>query len=297
MLTKSATLAADAVILDLEDAVPILEKETARIMIRDAIAAIKQEGSSVFVRVNALSTKMTAEDLNHVVVQSLAGIMLAKSESVDDLQELDNMLTSAERLSGFRRKKLTIIPLIESAKGVLNAHDIAKGSKRVIALAFGAGDYYRDLGRNVTSLSPEQTELLYARSRIVNCCVAASIQPIDAPYFGLLTDKAGFREEVKLGVRLGFKGKLLVHPTQIEPTNDLFSPLKDETKYALELVKAFKEAQKTGLGAVSFDGKMVDYMHYQQAKELIALSRAVSKRKALTKRKPHVTLDHFFTHG
>lgn len=297
MLTKSATLDTDAIILDLEDAVPILNKETARIMTRDAISAIKLGGSSVFVRVNALSTKMTVDDLKYVVVKGLDGIMLAKSESADDLRELDGLITSAEQISGFRRKKLSVIPLIESARGVLNAYEIAKGSKRVIALAFGAGDYYRDLGRNISSLSLEQTELLYARSRIVNCCVAAAVQPIDAPHFGLLTDKIGFVEELKLGVRLGFRGKFLVHPTQIEPANDLFSPSQNEIEYAVKLVKAFEEAQRTGLGAVSFEGKMVDYMHYQQAKELETFSRVISKRKASAKRKSHISLDHFFTHG
>jgi len=297
MLTKAATLDTDAIILDLEDAVPLLDKETARIVTRDSIGAIKLGGSSIFVRVNALSTKMTVDDLNYVVVQGLDGIMLAKSESANDLLELDSMITSAERISGFRRKKLSVIPLIESAIGVLNAYEIAKACKRVVALAFGAGDYYRDLGRNISLLSLEQTELLYARSHIVNCCVAAGVQPIDAPYFGLLTDKTGFVEEVKLGVRLGFRGKLLVHPTQIEPANDLFSPSQNEVEYAVKLTKAFKEAQRNGLGAVSFEGKMVDYMHYQQAKELVTLSRIISKRNASAKRISHINLDHFFANG
>jgi len=184
MIVKAASLAADAIILDLEDAVPLSEKETARIMIRDSVKVIKFAGYYVFVRVNALSTNLTAEDLRSVCVEGLNGVMLPKTETKDDVVKLTRMLEEIEKGLKLEPGSLTVIPLIESAKGVMNSFEIASVSERVIAVAFEAGDYYRDLGRDVSSLSPEQTELLYARSQIVNSSQAAGIQAIDTPFWG-----------------------------------------------------------------------------------------------------------------
>ncbi len=278
MIAKAATLPADAIILDLEDAVPLPDKATARIMIRDSIKGVKLGGSYVFVRVNALTTNLTAEDLKFVAVEGLDGLMLAKSETKSDIVELDSMLEETEKGGGLEPRSLKVVPLIESAKGVINAYEIASASERIIAVAFGAGDYYRDLGRGA-SFSPEQTELLYARSRIVNCSVAAGVQAIDTVFFGLLTDREGFMKEMMLALQLGFKGKLLIHPTQIEPVNKAFSPLPDEAEYARRVVEAFEEAQARGLGAISFEGKMIDYMNYKQAKDLVRLVEFIAEEE------------------
>ncbi len=278
MIAKAATLPADAIILDLEDAVPLPDKATARIMIRDSIKDVKLGGSYVFVRVNALTTNLTAEDLKFVAVEGLDGLMLAKSETKSDIVELDSMLEETEKGGGLEPRSLKVVPLIESAKGVINAYEIASASERIIAVAFGAGDYYRDLGRGA-SFSPEQTELLYARSRIVNCSVAAGVQAIDTVFFGLLTDREGFMKETMLALQLGFKGKLLIHPTQIEPVNKAFSPLPDEAEYARRVVEAFEEAQARGLGAISFEGKMIDYMNYKQAKDLVRLVEFIAEEE------------------
>jgi len=279
MITKAASLPADAIILDLEDAVPLPDKATARIMIRDSIKGVKLGGSYVFVRVNAITTKLTTEDLKFVAVEGLDGLMLAKTETKSDIVELDSMLEETEKGWGLEPRSLKVVPLIESAKGVINAYEIASASERIIAVAFGAGDYYRDLGRSVSFLSPEQTELLYARSRIVNCSVAAGVQAIDTVFFGLLTDREGFMKETMLALQLGFKGKLLIHPTQIEPVNKAFSPLPDEAEYARRVVEAFEEAQARGLGAISFEGKMIDYMNYKQAKDLVRLVEFIAEKE------------------
>lgn len=294
MITKAATLAADAIILDLEDAVPLPDKPTARIMIRDSIKGVKFGGAYVFVRVNALTTNLTVEDLQSVVVEGLDGIMLAKAETKSDIEELDKMMGEAEEASGLESGAIKIIPLIESAKGVVNVYEIASVSKRVIAVAFGSGDYYRDLGRSVASLSPEQTELLYARSQIVNASVASRVPAIDTVFFGLLTDKEAFGQEIRLAFQLGFKGKLLVHPTQIEPVNKVFSPSSDEVKYANRVVEAFEAAQAKGLGAVSFEGKMIDEMNYKQAKDVVNFAELVSKKEEMRQEAGSVSFSHFF---
>jgi citrate lyase subunit beta/citryl-CoA lyase len=247
-------------------------------MIRDSVKGVKLGGSHVFVRVNALTTNLTAEDLKFVAVEGLDGLMLAKTETKSDIVELDSMLEETEKGGGLEPRSLKVVPLIESAKGVINAYEIASASERIIAVAFGAGDYYRDLGRGA-SFSPEQTELLYARSRIVNCSVAAGVQAIDTVFFGLLTDREGLMKETMLALQLGFKGKLLIHPTQIEPVNKAFSPSPDEAEYARRVVEAFEEAQARGLGATSFEGKMIDYMNYKQAKDLVRLVEFIAEEK------------------
>jgi len=293
MIAKAATLASDAVILDLEDAVPLADKATARIIVRDSIKAVKSGGAYVFVRVNSLTTKLTTEDLK-VVGNGLDGVMLAKTETKSDVVELDHMLTEAEKVSGLEPGFLKIIPLIESAKGVVNAYEIASASERVVAAAFGAGDYYGDLGRNISFLSPEQTELLYPRSQIVNCSRAAGIQAIDTPFFGLLTDTEGFTREAILALQLGFKGKLLIHPAQIDIANRIFSPSEDEVGYARRVVEAFKEAQLKGLGAISFEGKMIDYMNYKQAKDLVNFVDAITEKEKRRRQTSYIPLSEFF---
>ncbi len=293
MITKAATLASDAIILDLEDAVPLPDKATARIMVRDSVKAVKSGGAYVFVRVNALTTNLTAEDLKFVV-EGLDGIILPKTETKSDVVELDGMLEEAERSSGLERGSLKVVPLIETAKGVINAYEIASASERVAAVAFGAGDYYRDLGRNVSFLSPEQTELLYARSHIVNGSRAAGVQAIDTPFFGLLTDMKGFAKETTLVLQLGFKGKLLIHPAQIDIANKIFSPSQDETKYARRVVEVFEEAQSRGLGAISFEGKMIDYMSYKQAKDFVSFVETIAGKEEKRQRAPSISLSQFF---
>jgi len=253
MITKTASLPADAIILDLEDAVPLLDKGTARIMVRDSIKAIKSGGLYVFVRVNALITGLTAEDLAAVVVKGLDGIMLAKTETKSDIAELDSLIEQAERAAGLEPGSLVIVPLIESAKGIINTHEIASASERIVAIAFGAGDYYRDLGRSVSSLSPDEYELLYARSHMANAGRAAGVQAIDTPFLGLLTDRDAFIRETQMALQLGFKGKQLIHPAQVEFVNETFSPAQEEVNYASRLAEAFEEAQAKGLGATSFE--------------------------------------------
>jgi citrate lyase subunit beta/citryl-CoA lyase len=294
MISKAATLPADAIIFDLEDAVPIPDKSTARIIVHDSINIVRSGGPYTFVRLNALATKLTEEDLKLVTVKGLDGVMLAKAEGRPDIVELDRILTKIEKDSSLTSQNIKIIALIESARGVVNAYDIATASKRIVALAFGSGDYYRDLGRSVDSLSQEQTELLYARSQIVNSSVAAGVPAIDTVFFGLLTDKESFIRETMLAVRLGFKGKLLIHPTQIEPVNNAFSPSAEETEYARRVVSTFEEAGKRGLGAISFEGKMIDYMNYNQAKELVKQADLIAEKERKRRENIYISPLKFF---
>jgi len=279
MISKATSLPADAIIFDLEDAVPLTDKGTARSMVRDAIKTVKAGGPSVFVRINALTTGFTAEDLSYIVIDGLDGVLLSKAETGDDIIKLDRMLKEVEDKSGTAAGTVKIIPILETAKGVIKAYEIASAGERIVATAFGAGDYRRDMGRSTASISPEQTELLFARSQVVIASRAAGVQAIDTAFFGLLTDLDSFRKEAMLALQLGFKGKILIHPTQIDIANEVFSPSPDDIAGAQKVVKAFEEAQSKGLGATSLEGKMIDYMTYCQAKDLIDFVDLLSSKE------------------
>lgn len=295
LVVKAATLPVDAVIFDLEDAVSLDDKETARTLAGDYVSLIKKRGKQTFVRLNSIGTGLTKEDLKSVVVKGLDGVILAKTESKSNAIRVAKMLDVAEKRSGLKPKSIKIMPLIESAKGVENSSAIATATDRILALAFGAGDYYRDLGRDVTTISEEEDELLYARSRIVNTATAAGIKAIDTPFLGSIVDKAAFLREVKLAVRLGFKGKQCVHPSQIEPINELFSPRPEDVNRAIRLVEAFDKAQQRGVAAISFEGKMVDIMTYRQAKDLIASNQVIERKgETATQLEEHVPISEIF---
>jgi citrate lyase subunit beta/citryl-CoA lyase len=294
MTVNAVTLPADAVIFDLEDAVSLDDKETARVFARDHIRLMKGRGIHTIVRINSLATGLTTDDLDAIVVKGLDGVMLAKTETASEVAQLSKMLDKVEKNSALTRNCIEIIPLIESAKGVLNAFQIVSSSRRVVAAAFGAGDYCRDLGGDITSISREEIELLYARSSIVNSSRAAGVQAIDTPFLGLLTDREAFAKEVKLAVQLGFMGKQCIHPSQIDTVNSSFSPSPQEVDRSRRIVKAFEEAQARGLGAISFEGKMVDTMNYRQAKETLARAQAIEERTNANLRASHLNIREIF---
>lgn len=296
MAVKAATLPADAIIFDLEDAIPSADKETAGILTRDSIKLVKQRGIHVFVRVNSLTTGLTLKDLRYTVVKGLDGVMIPKSETKADVVKVDKMISKIEKTSKLKSRAIKLIPLIETAKGIVNSLQIASASDRVVAVAFGAGDYYRDLGRAVTSLSEDEIELLYARSQIVNTSRAVGVQAIDTPFLGLLTDKKGFLREVKLALQLGFKGKQCIHPSQIEIINNMFSPSQENIDFSKRVVEAFEEAQAKGVGAISFEGRMIDFMTYRQAKDFLITSQLIEKKKEMMKRRTsYVSISEIFS--
>jgi len=272
MIYKASTLGADAIILDLEDAVPLAEKETARIFVKDSIEQVAAGGVQVFVRTNAFTTGLAEEDLNWAVQADLDGIVLPKAESKDDVLETEKLIAVLEKERELEPGGLVIVPTLETARGVMNAYEIAAASHRVVAVAFGAVDFTREMGIN---LSKEGTELFYARSHIAVTARAAEVQAIDTPWIDV-ADREGLVRDSERGRQLGFRGKLLIHPSQIEPVNKIFSPSEDEVEYARKVVEAFSEAEAKGVGAISLDGKMIDVANFRQAQDLIALAEAIA---------------------
>jgi citrate lyase subunit beta/citryl-CoA lyase len=178
---------------------------------------------------------------------------------------------SAEEIQRVKRElsgQMQIIPLIETAKGVYFAHEIASADLSVVRLAFGAVDYSLDLG---ISISYEQQELMYPRSQLAVASRAAGIEPPIDTVFVDLDHEEGLIREARVAKRLGFRGKLVIHPKQIQPVHAVFSPTKEELEWAQRIVEAFEEAEKKGVAAISVQGKMVDYPVYKQALTILQL--------------------------
>lgn len=267
---KALSLDADAVILDLEDAVAVSEKVRARSLIGEALGAAG--GKNVYVRVNGVNTPWIVGDFMAVVGNRPTGIMLPKAECAEEVRRADWLLGRLEIEYTMPREKIELIPLIETARGITEALSIASSCSRVRRLAFGAVDYTLDMGIKLTGSGEE---LFYARSRLAVASRAAGIEgPIDTVYVNL-KDEAGLREECHVVRRLGFSGKLAIHPAQIAPVNEVFSPDPEEIKYAAKVVQAFEEAETTGVAAVQVDGRFVDYPVAAWARRILSLAQSL----------------------
>ncbi len=267
---KALSLDADAVILDLEDAVAVSEKVRARSMVVDVLSRVGRPG--IYVRVNGCNTPWVVGDILAVVGNRPAGIMLPKAECAEDVRRVDWLIGQLEREYGLPDARIELIPLVESARGVTGAHQVAASCPRVKRLAFGAVDYTLDMGINLTGTG---NELFYARSQIAVASRAAGIEgAIDTVYVNL-KDEAGLREECRVVRELGFSGKLVIHPGQIAPVNEIFSPCQSEIDYAAKVTRAFDEAEARGIAAVQVDGKFIDYPVAAWARNVLAVARSL----------------------
>jgi citrate lyase subunit beta/citryl-CoA lyase len=279
MLQKVGQCGADAVILDLEDAVPIAEKEVTRPAVRAAIHTIT--ACPVYVRINPLvaatgfSQPIGAADLQAVVSQDLAGIILPKVEAADDVQHAEQLLRMLEQEHDLLPGRIDLIPIIETARGVHHAYDIAAAGTRVQRLAFGAGDFTRDIG---VRWSRRESESQYARSALVIASRAAGLEPpLDSVWVNL-RDRRGLVRSARLVKQLGFQGKMCIHPSQVEPINAAFSPTPDEVAFATQVVEAFRAAETQGLASLQLDGQFIDYPIVEAAQRLLRIAARVGER-------------------
>ncbi len=253
MVQNAMIYGADSLIFDLEDSIPIAEKDSARILVRNAIQTLDFEGCEVTVRINSLDTEFYNDDLKAIAHKKLDGILLPKTETLDDILYTDNLLTVLEEEKKIPKNKIKLMPIIESAVGVLNIDQIATGP-RVVAIGLGGEDLTADIGAKRTK---EGKELEYIGSRIIIACAANKIQAIDTVYADV-NDPEGLYEIALKASNIGFQGKSVIHPSQIEPVHRAFMPSKEEITKAKRIVKAYKDAIKKGSGAISVDGRMVD---------------------------------------
>jgi citrate lyase subunit beta/citryl-CoA lyase len=274
LIDKAKAIAADAIILDLEDSVPPDEKESARALIRASIESVAQN-HEVFVRVNSVSTPFLDSDLRAVVTKGLAGIIPPKVESPEELKKVATMIEAQERDAGLTAGSVKLLPLIETAKGILKASKIATASPHLIGISFGAEDFTLDMGIERTR---EGSELGYARSVIALACRAADVMAVDTVY-SHFRDTEGLMKEARLVRQMGFQGKLVLHPDQVEPVNRIFSPSDEEVAKARKVVEAFNAALKQGSAVAVLDSRMIDPPVAERARKTIALAERIAKKQ------------------
>lgn len=246
---------ADSIIIDLEDAVSFDEKDSARILTRNALSAFDFSGTEVIVRINSLSTPWWKEDLDMIVPQKPDVIMPAKIGCAEDIKILSDYIESIERQCGFEVGCTKLIPLLESSSAIENAYHIAVSDKRVVGLYLGAEDLALDMKAMRT---PEGYEISYSRMRLVVAARAAGIDALDTPYIRDIHDNEGLYQETVMIKNMGFNGKACIYPSQVEVINAIFTPTKTEYEISVEMLKAVDKAEKQGKGVVTFRGKLVD---------------------------------------
>lgn len=255
----------DGIILDLEDSVAPPEKEATRYLVRNALRTVDFFGCERMVRINQGASGL--EDLNFVVPHNVHLILIPKVESREQVEEVDRRVAELRRECG-RKEPVFLMPIIESARGVLNALEIAEASPDVVALTIGLEDYTADIGAERTE---EGRESFFARTMIVNAARAAGVQAIDTVYSDV-ANTDGLRASVLEAKSLGFDGKGCIHPRQIQPIQEGFAPSASEIDKAKKIVRAFDEARAKGLGVVSLGSKMIDPPVVKRAQHIIHMA-------------------------
>lgn len=270
MVKDAYIYGADSLMFDLEDAVALTEKDSARFLIYNALKTIDYGNTELVVRINGLDSPFGRDDIEAVVRAGVHVIRLPKTERKEDIQAVEAAIEDVERKCGREVGSTKMMAAIESPIGVINAYEIATASKRLIAVALGAEDYVTNLK---TKRYPDGMELLGARSQIVIAARAAGIYALDTVYTEV-DNEEGLRREVELIKQLGFDGKSVINPRQIKPVHEIYTPSEQEINKSITIVKAAKEAEEKGLGVISVKGKMVDKPIVDRAERVLQLAAA-----------------------
>ena len=266
---KVFEVGADAVILDLEDAVAINEKPAARQCVVDAFSARSNSGTRHYVRVNSIDTPYCAEDIKATVGPWLDGVVLPKVESRACLNQLENLLAAAETAHGMAVGSLDLMPIIETAAGVEGARKIATADSRIKRMAFGGGDYTLDLNYEWHA---DESVLAYARAKLSHAARLGNLEaPVDTVVLQIRDDER-FLQSARHGKQFGFGGKLCIHPAQIPLTHQVFTPSQDEIAHARAVVAAFEAAEAEGSASIQLDGYFIDYPIVYKSQRILALA-------------------------
>ncbi|HFX4066805.1 TPA: citrate (pro-3S)-lyase subunit beta [Streptococcus pyogenes] len=269
MLRDAPLFGADSVMFDLEDSVSLKEKDTSRALVHFALKTFDYSSVETVVRVNGLDS-CGALDIEAVVLAGVNVIRLPKTETAQDIVDVEAVIERVERENGIEVGRTRMMAAIESAEGVLNAREIAKASKRLIGIALGAEDYVTNMK---TRRYPDGQELFFARSMILHAARAAGIAAIDTVYSDV-NNTEGFQNEVRMIKQLGFDGKSVINPRQVPLVNEIYTPTKKEIDHAKQVIWAIREAESKGSGVISLNGKMVDKPIVERAERVIALATA-----------------------
>ena len=270
MISNTFIYKPDSIMFDLEDSVALAEKDTARMLVAHALQHPLYCELETVVRVNPLASEFGLLDLNAVVRAGTDIVRLPKTDSAQDIIDMDAAITAIEKDCGRAVGSTQLLAAIESAQGILAVNDIAKASPRLMGIALGAEDYVRNMK---TERSPEGIELLFARSSILHAARANGLMAFDTVYSDARNEE-GFLREASLIKQLGFDGKSLINPNQIVLIHNLFAPTQKEVDHAERVIAAAEEAERNGSGVVSLNGKMVDSPIIERAK--LVLQRAAA---------------------
>ncbi|AIG48907.1 TPA: citrate (pro-3S)-lyase subunit beta [Streptococcus pyogenes] len=269
MLRDAPLFGADSIMFDLEDSVSLKEKDTSRALVHFALKTFDYSSVETVVRVNGLDS-CGALDIEAVVLAGVNVIRLPKTETAQDIVDVEAVIERVERENSIEVGRTRIMAAIESAEGVLNAREIAKASKRLIGIALGAEDYVTNMK---TRRYPDGQELFFARSMILHVARAAGIAAIDTVYSDV-NNTEGFQNEVRMIKQLGFDGKSVINPRQIPLVNEIYTPTEKEIDHSKQVIWAIREAESKGSGVISLNGKMVDKPIVERAERVIALATA-----------------------
>jgi len=281
MLNKLNDLPADGFIFDLEDTIPDPEKNTARQMTLEAMPKVL--GSRSWVRVNGLSTGFFHEDVDALVgAKGLVGFIVPKMDSLEEVSAVDKMIASLEIRRNLAVGSTPIIVMMESANGVLDSRKIMTSSKRIQSMIYGGGedgDMNVSLGATWTSAGPE---MMFVRQFSITSARAAGFEcPLDG-VFSNVKDPEGFRSDTQLSRRLGFRGRTVIHPNQIEDANLIYTPTVAQIEYYTRVVEAYQEALTRGVASTTVDGKLVDLAMSKTAQRLLDHVKAIEDMESIT---------------
>ena len=277
MLEKAVGLSPDAYVPDMEDSVPLGEKENARNLTASFLSRLAAVGPMVVPRVNPLNTGLLEDDLAAVVGPHIYGVSVGKVDSAEDVRRISSTVEQKEERAGLEVGRIRLVLWIETAKAILNAHEICVASPRVVAVALGAEDFANDMGISRTG---DEAEIAYPRSAVCIAARAAGVLALDTPYVSF-RDPDGLRRDALTARKYGFGGKFAIHPDQIGIINEAFAPSPTEIEHARRVVEASEEAERSGRGSTSLDGKMIDVPVLKRARHVLELAQAISQRRAV----------------
>lgn len=272
-IEKATTLGVDCICMDLEDGTALNKKAEAREVIAKAMRELDFGKSERCIRINSIGSGFEKDDLTAALAARPDTIVVPKVESAEQVEWACGEIESYESSNGLPVGGIRLLAGLETAKGVLNLKEIARADKRLEALIFGGEDFAASIG---ATRSPEATELLYARQVVVTTCAAYEIQAIDIVYIDF-RDTEGLRREALQGAGWGFAGKQIIHPAQVEPAQEAFTPADEAIAYARRVVETFEASQQKGKGAYALDGKMIDMPLLKSAQNVLERARAAGK--------------------
>lgn len=268
MIQNAGVLGADSIILDLEDAVSLSEKDSARILVGKAIETVDFGTSEIVVRINPLTTAYGPKDLEAMAKVKPDALLIPKADEAQ-IRQASETLDLLERKADISVGTIKLIPLIESAMGIEKVYEIIEASSRNVAILFGGEDYTADMGVRRTLVGEE---ILYARNRVAIACKALGVDSIDTPFTDV-DNFQGLKEDTLKARNLGFTGKAAINPRQVDTIHGAFAPEAAEIQHAIRVLEAMEMAEKEGKGVFSLDGKMVDAPIINRAQQTVALGK------------------------